>query len=48
VGKGRVFFSAIGHPAESYTQEPLNLVLIENGMAWAMGVAGGPTCPEKK
>ena len=48
VGKGRVFFSAIGHPAESYTQEPLNLVLIENAMAWALGLSGGPSCPEKK
>lgn len=48
VGKGRVFYSAIGHPAEAYTQEPLNLVLIENAMAWALGVSGGPSCPEKK
>jgi uncharacterized protein len=47
VGKGRVFFSAIGHPAESYTNEPINLQLIENAIEWALGKSGGPGCPAK-
>jgi len=47
VGKGRVFFSAIGHPAESYTNEPINLMLIENAIEWALGKSGGPGCPSK-
>jgi type 1 glutamine amidotransferase len=45
VGKGRVFYSAIGHPAASYTDEPLHLVMLENAMAWALGKNGGPGCP---
>ena len=48
VGKGRVFFSAIGHPAASYTDEPLHLVMLENAMAWALGKNGGPGCPAGK
>jgi type 1 glutamine amidotransferase len=48
VGKGRVFYSAIGHPAASYTDEPLHLVMLENAMAWALGKAGGPGCPAAK
>jgi len=47
VGKGRVFFSAIGHPAESYTNEPINLLLIENAITWALGKDGSPGCPAK-
>jgi type 1 glutamine amidotransferase len=45
VGKGRVFYSAIGHPAASYTDEPLHLRMLENAMAWALGQNGGPSCP---
>ena len=47
-GKGRVFYSAIGHPAASYTDEPLHLVMLENAMAWALGKNGGPGCPAGK
>jgi type 1 glutamine amidotransferase len=48
VGKGRVFYSAIGHPAASYTDEPLHLLMLENAMAWALGKNGGPGCPAGK
>jgi hypothetical protein len=48
VGKGRVFYSAIGHPAESYTDEPYHLMLLENAMSWALGKNGGPGCPSGK
>lgn len=48
VGNGRVFYSAIGHPAASYTDEPLHLILLENAMAWTMGEGGGPSCPSGK
>ena len=48
VGKGRVFYSAIGHPAEAYTDEPLHLVLLENAIAWALGQSGGLSCPAAK
>jgi uncharacterized protein len=47
VGKGKVFYSALGHPAASYTDEPLHLMLLENAMAWALGQNGGPGCPSK-
>lgn len=39
VGKGRVFYSALGHTASSY-QEPLHLKMLEGAVAWAAGVAG--------
>jgi uncharacterized protein len=48
VGKGKVFYSALGHPAASYIEEPLNLQLIENALAWALGQGGGPTCSAGK
>ncbi len=35
VGKGRAFYSAIGHLAQSYA-EPNSLELLEAGIAWAM------------
>lgn len=47
VGKGRVFYSAIGHPAASYTDEPIHLMLLENAIAWALGQSGGPGCPDR-
>ncbi|MCW3849421.1 ThuA domain-containing protein [Sphingomonas sp. LB-2] len=34
VGRGRVFFSALGHKAETYG-EPLHLRLIDNALGWA-------------
>ena len=39
VGKGRVFYSALGHAASTY-EEPLHLSMLEGAMAWAMGLAG--------
>jgi type 1 glutamine amidotransferase len=39
VGKGRAFYSALGHPASTY-QEPLHLKELEGAIAWAAGVAG--------
>jgi type 1 glutamine amidotransferase len=46
VGKGPVFYSAIGHSAETYS-EPNHLQLLENAIAWAMGLSGGTGCPAK-
>ena len=40
LGNGRVFYTAIGHRPESYT-EPNSLRLLEQGVAWAAG--GGDT-----
>jgi type 1 glutamine amidotransferase len=37
VGKGRSFYSAIGHRPESYT-EPHSVALLEQGVAWALGL----------
>jgi len=34
IGKGRVFFSALGHKAETYS-EPLHLKMIDNAIDWA-------------
>jgi type 1 glutamine amidotransferase len=39
VGKGRVFYSALGHSAGTY-QEPLHLHELENAIAWAAGLSG--------
>jgi len=44
VGRGRVFYSALGHSASTYS-EPLHLKMLEGGMAWAAGLAGDG-CPE--
>jgi uncharacterized protein len=43
VGKGPVFYSAIGHSAETYT-EPNHLRLLENAIAWALGMSGPTGC----
>jgi type 1 glutamine amidotransferase len=43
VGKGPVFYSAIGHSAETYS-EPDHLRLLENGIAWALGLSGPTGC----
>lgn len=42
VGKGRVFYSALGHSASAY-REPAHLKLLENAIAWAAGVHAGNT-----
>lgn len=44
VGKGRVFYSALGHSASTY-EEPLHLKELAGGIAWAAGVAGD-ACPQ--
>ena len=44
VGKGRVFYSALGHAASTY-QEPLHLTELEGAMAWAAGLEG-EGCPQ--
>jgi type 1 glutamine amidotransferase len=46
VGKGPVFYSAIGHSAETYS-EPNHLLLLENAIAWALGLSGPTGCPSK-
>ena len=46
VGKGPVFYSAIGHSAETYS-EPAHVQLLENAMAWALGLSGPTGCPAK-
>ena len=46
VGKGPVFYSAIGHSAETYS-EPNHLQLLENAIAWALGLSGPTGCPSK-
>ena len=43
VGNGRSFYTAIGHRPESYV-EPHSAILLERGIAWAMGL-GGTGCP---
>ena len=43
VGRGPVFYSAIGHSAETYS-EPNHLRLLENAMAWALGLSGPTGC----
>lgn len=40
IGKGRSFYTAIGHRPESYS-EPNTNKLIENGVAWAAGTLDG-------
>jgi uncharacterized protein len=43
VGRGRAFYSALGHTVDSY-EEPLHLAMLQGGIAWAAGVAGD-SCP---
>ena len=43
VGKGRSFYTAIGHRPESYS-EPHTNKLIEQGLVWAAGL-GSSSCP---
>jgi uncharacterized protein len=39
IGRGRVFYSAIGHRPENYTQ-PQHVALLENALGWATGANG--------
>ena len=39
VGKGRVFYSALGHAASTY-REPLHIAELEGAIAWAAGLEG--------
>ena len=39
VGKGRVFYSALGHSASTY-EEPLHLRELDSAIAWAAGLSG--------
>ena len=43
VGNGRSFYTAIGHRPENYL-EPHSAILLERGVAWAMGL-GDTRCP---
>ena len=43
IGKGRSFYTAIGHRPESYSEHNTNK-LIEQGVAWAAGLGQG-SCP---
>ncbi len=46
VGKGRMFYSAIGHRPERYA-DALYVKMLEQGISYAAG-AGGGRCPAKK
>jgi uncharacterized protein len=39
VGRGRAFYSALGHSASTY-QEPLHIAELEGAIAWAAGLEG--------
>lgn len=39
VGKGRVFYSALGHAAETYS-EPKHVQMLAGAISWAMGLEG--------
>jgi uncharacterized protein len=39
VGKGRAFYSALGHSAGTY-EEPLHLAMLRGAIAWAAGLEG--------
>ena len=41
VGKGRAFYSAMGHTAESY-QEDANVTMLEHAVKWLIGSEPGP------
>ncbi len=46
VGKGRAFYSALGHSAATY-QEPLHIEEIRGGFAWAAGLDGAGCAPSR-
>jgi type 1 glutamine amidotransferase len=43
IGKGRMFYSAIGHRPEAYS-EPHNVAMLETAVDWA-AVSGKADCP---
>ena len=43
VGRGRMFYSAIGHRPEMYT-EPVYVRMLEQGIGWATGAAAKADC----
>lgn len=47
IGKGRSFYSAIGHRAESYS-DPNHLKLLEAGLLWAADGEDGQCRKERK
>lgn len=46
VGKGRAFYSALGHTPESYA-EPDHLRMIDGAISWAAGLEGPPCADER-
>lgn len=44
IGKGRMFYSAIGHMPETYSH-PINVRVMENGLDWALNAKDA--CPSK-
>lgn len=44
VGRGRAFYSAMGHTAASY-EEPLFAEMLDGAIGWAAGLAGEPCAP---
>jgi type 1 glutamine amidotransferase len=44
-GKGRVFYSALGHSAETY-QRPEHAQMLKGALAWALGLEG--SCPDRQ
>lgn len=46
IGKGRMFYSAIGHRPETYS-EPHHVRMLENAIDWA-AVSGKKDCPARK
>ena len=44
VGRGRAFYSALGHSASTY-QEPLHVKELNQGIAWAAGLTGDACRP---
>jgi type 1 glutamine amidotransferase len=43
VGRGRSFYSALGHKGEYYA-EPLHVELLEGAIAWAAGLEEPDAC----
>jgi type 1 glutamine amidotransferase len=44
VGRGRVFYDALGHFPQTWS-DPRQVSLVTGGIAWAAGVATGSGCP---
>jgi uncharacterized protein len=43
IGSGRVFYDALGHFAQTWS-DPRQLALVSGGIAWAAGLARSPSC----